>query len=121
MSRKILVVDDEISIGEIFRDYFSEEGYVVLLATDAPKALELVSIEHPDLVLLDIKLPGMDGLECLREIKKKLPDTVVVMLTGVQDEEVAKQAIRRGAYEYMTKPMDLQYFEKHILSRVFPA
>ncbi len=119
MAHKVLVIDDEASIGEMIRDYLIDEGYEVWIATDGDEGLDVVKREKPELVLLDVLLPGMGGVECLKRIKRHHKEAVVIMLSGLHDERVAKQAIRYGAYEYVTKPFDFAFFKKSILSRVF--
>lgn len=120
MKRTVLVIDDEVAIGEVIRDYLADEGYEVWIATDGDEGLEVVQREKPSLILLDVLLPGMGGLECLKQIKKRHPDGVVIMLSGLHDETVAKQAIRGGAYDYITKPFNYECFNENILQRVFP-
>ncbi len=71
MSRRILVVDDEEHVRLLFKEELSEEGYEVFLAADGPEAIKMVDEVHPDLVTLDIRMPGMDGIEVLRVLKEK--------------------------------------------------
>lgn len=118
---KILVVDDEEDVGELVQSFLEGQGYQVLVATSAKRAFELVSLEKPDLIFLDVVMPGMDGLQCLREIRKMQPDTIVIMVSGLHDENVAKEAIRYGAYDYLTKPFDLQFIRNDLLPRIFPS
>ena len=118
MSKKILIIDDEADFGEMVKDLLSEK-YTVITAIDVEQGLKTLEVEMPRLVLLDILMPKLGGLECLRRIKQMAPDTIVVIVSGMQDESVAKEAIRRGAYDYVTKPFDFARFEKDILSRVF--
>lgn len=120
MNRKILIIDDEFDICDLIKDCLDDKGYTVFTATDAKEGLEIFAVENPHLVLLDILLPGIGGLECLRRIKEQSPETIVVILSGMKDEGTAKEAIRRGAYDYVTKPFDLSHFENEILSRIFP-
>jgi DNA-binding NtrC family response regulator len=107
MSKTILVVDDEKEICTILYDNLSQEGYRVVTAYNGKKALELARKEKPDLVLLDIKMPEMDGIEVLRRIKKIRKKIVVIMLTAYGTLETARKAMKLGAYEYITKPFDL--------------
>ena len=118
--KKILVIDDESSTGEIIQDFLSDLGYQTLIATDAKRGMELVELENPDLILLDILMPGISGLECLRRIKSMKPDAIVVVVSGLKEEETAKEAIRGGAYDYLTKPFDLSYLQSDLLARIFP-
>ena len=119
--KKILVIDDELSIGELVKDFLDDSGYQTFIATDALTGLEIVKKEKPDLVFLDVLMPRVGGLECLRRIKEISRDTIVVVVSALQDEEIAKQAIRRGAYDYLTKPFDLAYLQDNLLPRIFPS
>ena len=109
--RKILVVDDEPFHCNILREFLVETGYSVVEAHDGDRALELYRDESPDVVLLDVVMPGKDGLEVLREIKAIDPEAAVVMLTTVSEEHMGKQARAEGALEYITKPVNLDYLE----------
>ena len=117
---KILVVDDEIDVGELVRNFLESCGYQVVTAASAKRAFELVELEKPDLVFLDVVMPGMDGLQCLKEIRRLQPTAIVIMVSGLHDENVAKEAIRYGAYDYLTKPFDLRYIQNDLLPRIFP-
>jgi len=107
MSKAILVVDDEKEICTVLSDNLSQEGYRVFTANNGKTALELVKKEKPDLVLLDIRMPEMDGIEVLRRIKKIKKEIVVIMLTAYGTLETARKAMKLGAYDYITKPFDL--------------
>jgi len=117
--RKILVIDDEVEMGEIVHDYLSDEGYKTFKAADAQEGIGLVKKEKPDVVLLDVIMPGMSGLDCLKQIKKLSPQTFVIMVSALQDEHIAKQAIQHGAYDYLTKPFDLSFLSNNLLARIF--
>ncbi len=118
--KKILVIDDEIDVGELLSDFLRLQGYDVSAASRAVEGLASVEKEKPDLVLLDIMMPEIDGLECLRRIRKASPDTLVIMVSGIKDEKVAKEAIWRGAYDYLAKPFDLSFLKDNLLARIFP-
>lgn len=107
MSKTILIVDDEQEICTVLSDSLSREGYRVFVAYEGKKALELARKEKPDLVLLDIMMPKMNGIEVLRRIKKIKKETVVIMLTAYGTLETARGAMKLGAYDYVTKPFDL--------------
>lgn len=107
MSKTILVVDDEKEICTVLSDNLYQEGYRVFTAYNGKKALELVKKEKPDLVLLDIRMPEMDGIEVLRRIKKMKKEIVVIILTAYGTLETARKAMKLGAYDYITKPFDL--------------
>lgn len=115
----ILIIDDERALGEILKEYLEALDYKVFYAENGLAGLDLLAREKPLLVLLDMLMPGMDGMECLKEIKMRSPETIVVMVTAVYDEKTAKRAIQAGAYEYITKPLDLEKLRKDILSRIF--
>ena len=94
------------------------EGYEVYKATDGSAALQLVKEIKPQLVLLDIMMPGISGIETLKEIKKIDPNIPVIMVTGVSDEATAKSAIDLGAYDYVKKPIDFNYLNTTILKKL---
>ena len=118
--RKILVIDDEPEVCELLVDFLSMQGYHAIKASRAVEGLALAENEKPDLVLLDIMMPEIDGLECLRGIRKSSPDSIVIMVSGLKDEKIAKEAIRYGAYDYVSKPFDLSYV-KNLVARIFPS
>ena len=121
MKKKILIIDDEPEIGEIVKDFLNDLNYTTMIAGDATEGLALAQSEKPDLVLLDILMPQISGMECLKQIKELRPETIVVVISGLQDEQLAKQAIRRGAYDYIVKPFDLNFLQNNLLARIFPA
>ncbi len=103
----VLIVDDEKAIRLLLQNKLTTDGYQCLLAEDAPAALAKLKAAPVDLILLDINLPGKSGMELLPEIKMSYPDVVVIMATSVSDINTAVEAIRQGAYDYITKPFDL--------------
>ena len=107
MKRKILVVDDDKEICDILTEMLAEEGYQTFSALSGRLALDIVKKKKPELVLMDIKMPKMDGIEVLKRIKKIDKEVVVVMITGYGSLDTAKEAMRLGAYDYVTKPFDL--------------
>jgi DNA-binding response OmpR family regulator len=94
------------------------EGYEVFKATDGTAALQMFKDIKPQLVLLDIMMPGISGIDTLKELRKIDPDVPVIMVTGVTDEEVAKSALEFGAYDYVTKPIDFSYLNTTILVKL---
>ena len=102
----ILVVDDERAIRESLTNWFEEDGFQVEGAADGKQALARLDERTFDIVLLDIKLPGMDGMELLRRIRAVSPDILVIMITAFASVETAVQALKDGAYDYVTKPFD---------------
>ena len=112
---KILVVDDEVKECELLRRFLGKKGYTVITANNGMDAIEKVQNESPDVMLLDIRMPGMDGVEvlkCVREFSKKIG---IIMVTAVMDEDIAKNTMKLGADEYITKPIDLERLEMHVL------
>jgi two-component system response regulator (stage 0 sporulation protein F) len=109
---KILVVDDNESILQLITDFFSNlKGHTVYSANNAKRAMELVHQHNPELALLDIMMPEVHGVELLRQIKKVSPDMKAIMITAVDDEDIAEEAMREGAVDYVTKPLDLNYLD----------
>src|SRR5690554_5625661 len=106
MSR-ILVIDDERSIRNTLKDILEYEKYDVDLAEDGKKALEIIKNTEYDIILCDIKMPGMDGIEVLEHLSKYTPDTPVVMISGHGNIDTAVESIKKGAYDFIEKPLDL--------------
>lgn len=108
MAKKIsiLIVDDEESVRDSLFNWFIEDGYRVECAENAKKALTLLESDQFDIILADIKMPGMDGLEMLRRIKSIKPDSIVIVMTAFATVDTAVKALKDGAYDYVTKPFD---------------
>ncbi|HEX9781046.1 MAG TPA: response regulator [bacterium] len=121
MERKtILVIDDEQDFAKLLKLNLESAGeYRVLTAGGAEEGLAAIERERPDLVLLDIMMPGLGGLEALPKIKALSPETPVAMVTAVWKEDEAKRAFRAGAYEYITKPVDLEHLRRALLVKLF--
>lgn len=107
----ILVIDDEVEICSFLKDLLSAEGYAVLTESDPERGLRLIGRMRPDLVILDLKMPEMDGIEVLRRIKKVDATITVIIATGYGTMDSAKAAMRLGAYDYVTKPFDLAHLK----------
>jgi len=112
---KILTVDDELGIDSFFYEFFTLRRFEVLTASSGKQAVKIVQRERPRIVLLDVKMRGIDGIETLRQIKEIDKSTIVIMVTGVKDDETIKQALSLGANDYITKPLSLEYLEKVVL------
>jgi len=108
MKQNILIVDDEISIRDSLSGILQDEGYEVSVATDGLNALKIVEEESPDLIFLDIVMPGMDGITTLKKIKEKYPDTYVVIISAYGNIETAVKAIKYGAFDFIEKPLSLE-------------
>jgi DNA-binding NtrC family response regulator len=115
---RILVVDDEIEVCNVLQEFLSSKGYEVYSALDGPTAISKVKEVRPHIVLLDIIMPGMGGIDVLKEIGEVDSRVGVIMVTAVADHELAKRAIELGAYDYLTKPMDLDYLETVVLVKI---
>jgi len=102
---KILVIDDEASTRDLLKMSLESDGYTVFMAEDGPKGLEIFARENPSVVLTDIKMPGMDGIEVLRRVKEQNPDTEVVVITGHGEMNLAIQALQNGATDFIVKPI----------------
>src|SRR5664279_2727398 len=108
MAKKIsiLIVDDEESVRDSLYNWFIEDGFRVACAENAKKALTILESDQFDIILADIKMPGMDGLEMLRRIKSIKPDSIVIVMTAFATVDTAVKALKDGAYDYVTKPFD---------------
>jgi two-component system nitrogen regulation response regulator NtrX len=104
----VLIVDDEEGIRETLSGIFQDEGYNVITAGSGEEALKILKEQNPDLVLLDVWLSGIDGVETLQEIKKTNPELPVVIISGHGNIELAVKATRVGAYDFLEKPLSLE-------------
>jgi len=106
MSKKILVVDDETKIRRILCKLLKDEKYTVQSASSGEEGVSTVESFHPDLVLMDQRMPGMNGIEAMIKIKNKNPGMTIIILTAHASVELAVEAIKNGAYDYLSKPYD---------------
>ena len=113
---KILIVDDELNIRRILQMAFEKLGHQVLVAEDARVALELLAENNFDLVITDVTMPGMNGYELQNIVHENQPDVPVIIMTAYGTIPQAVAAIRNGAYEYITKPFDLDQLKKIVAS-----
>jgi len=105
---KILVVDDELGIRDVLSCSLRDEGYQVLTVDSGERALVKVREENPEVLLLDIKMPGMDGIETLGQIREFDKESSIIILTGHGGMDSVVEAMKLGAYDYLTKPFDLE-------------
>ena len=110
----ILMIDDDPVACRVFKKIIVKEGYRVLTSTEAKKGLRLVKEKSPEIVFLDIKMPRVNGIELLRRMRKIKKDLVVIMLTGFATLDTAREAMALGAYDYVTKPFDLEAIKRSI-------
>ena len=119
MSAKILIVDDETDVCEVISRFLQKRGYTAAIANSGQEALSKLSKENPSLVLLDIRMPDMDGVECLRQIKARDKKIIVIMVTCVTDIDTAKKAVELGAIDYITKPISFEALQTAISTYLF--
>jgi DNA-binding response OmpR family regulator len=107
MADKILVADDEQEIRSLLDDYLKDEGYEVVLAADGEQALQLAEIENPQAIIMDIKMPGLDGIEVCKRLKEKEQTRFipVIIITGFEDNKL--DALDMGADDFVNKPFDM--------------
>ncbi len=118
--KKILLIDDEEDACTVLKLVIeTTTQYEALVATSGEAGLELIKTHKPDLVLLDIMMPGMDGIATLKRIKDTAPDLPVAMVTAVHKEEESRKCFDLGAYEYITKPVDFEQLKTAMLVKLF--
>ncbi len=118
---KILVIDDEPEICSLLKEFLSQRGYAVATATSGEEGISKFQAVKPDMVLLDIRMPDIDGMQVLRHIKQSNPRTGTIMITAVKESDTVRQALTTGVNDYIVKPIDLNQLEKLLFSwqRVF--
>jgi two-component system response regulator AtoC len=104
MSERVLIVDDDESLRESLELVLAAEGFEVLGAPDGPAALERIEASTFDVILCDVRMPGMDGMELLPQLVRRLPGSTVIMMSAYGSDDLAIEAMNRGAYDYLTKP-----------------
>jgi DNA-binding response OmpR family regulator len=112
--KRILVVDDEPMLVDLVVEHLRDSHYEVETATNGRQALAAVARQRPDVVLLDINMPGLSGIDVLKEIVKTDPSITVIMVSGNTDVAVTADAIRNGAFSYVPKPFDFRYLRHFI-------
>lgn len=115
---RILVADDQQGVRRLMQEIFKDPAYLVDVAANGQEALERARTARPDVVILDVKMPGMDGLETFLALRDQYPDLPVVMMTAVDNGDRVKQAMDRGAVCSITKPFDVYYVRDLIESLV---
>ena len=107
MDSSILIVDDQLGVRRLLFETFTDDGYTVQMAASGYEALDKLKDFQPGLVLLDMKMPKMNGLETLRKIRKMDPNQPVIMMTAYEELEIVAEAMKLGVKEYITKPFDI--------------
>jgi DNA-binding NtrC family response regulator len=118
MAKKLLILDDNLDVLEALKEFFEADNLELLLENDSEAAIERVKKEHPHVALIDITLPKKSGLDVLREIKEIDPRICVIIMTGNLTTQNAIEAMKHGAYDYLTKPLNLNQLE-NIISKAF--
>lgn len=115
---KVLIVDDQNGIRILLVEVFSSEGYETFQASNGKQALDIVKNHAPDIVLLDMKIPGMDGLEILKHIKNIDSEIKVIMMTAYGELDMIKEATELGALMHFTKPFDIDELRMAVNSQL---
>lgn len=115
---KLLIVDDEADIREFAKRFFTKRGIVVLTASGGMEALKMVAEEKPNLVLLDVRMGEMTGVDVLKKLREQGNDVNVIMVTGVEDEMVVNEANSWGVKGYIHKPLILEELEKIVMEEL---
>ena len=115
---KLLVADDERKICRLLESFFVERGFHVLLAHDGPAALSCIRAERPHLVFLDLHMPGLNGLDILKEARQVDETIKIIVITAVEDEDTIKRVKSLGAADYVIKPFSLEYLQEEVLAKV---
>ena len=115
---RVLIVDDEPHAVELLQEFLTGKGYEVVTASNGEEALRQVKEERPHLILLDVCMPKMSGLEVLRRVREIDQEVGIIMVTAVHEEETGRKALTMGAFDYITKPLDLKYLEQSLWTKV---
>lgn len=107
MGAKVLIIDDEVEFSTTLAERLTLRDYEAVAITSLDNVRKLVCDEQPDVVLLDLRMPGVDGLELLKDIRKNDPSTQIIVITGQTDPKFVSEALNAGAYDYLTKPADI--------------
>ena len=118
---RMLVVDDELRICDFLKGFFSTKGYEVSTVTSGEEALTRAASLRPSLILLDVRMPGISGLDTLPKLKALLPKATIIMVTALDDDSLMAEAVSRGAADYITKPFSFDYLETVVLQKLAGA
>lgn len=118
LQSRIVIVDDDPNVLEIIEQFLARRKFEVHTAISGEAALPLIRAVRPHLVLLDLRLPGLDGVETLREIRRFDSTVGVIIMTGYEDEEKGRESLKLGASDYIRKPIDFKYLETTVLQKI---
>ena len=114
----VLVVDDESDVRDLLSKFLTRRGYEVHTAGDGEAAIEAIREQNPDIVLLDIRLPKMDGISVLQRLRDAANDVAIITMSGNADEDTARKSLELGAADFITKPFNLPYLETSLLAKL---
>jgi two-component system response regulator (stage 0 sporulation protein F) len=115
---KLLIVDDETDIREFAKSFFKKRGIEVLTASGGKTALDLIATDNPDLVLLDVRMEEMTGVDVLRQLRQINKTTKIIMVSGVEDEEIISETKALGITGFIHKPLVLEELEKIVMAEL---
>lgn len=116
--KKVLVVDDQYGIRLLLKEVFAKDQIAIIQASNGKQALEVVQQEKPDLILLDMKMPGMDGIELLRRLRKMGLNAKVIMMTAYGELDMVAEASKLGALAHFTKPFDIEELRMEVMKQL---
>jgi len=119
MKKHLLIVDDQYGIRSLLSELFMKDGYETWTAATGEEALEIVQNEKIDLILLDIKIPGMDGIDILQQINKMKKDVKVIMMTAYGELNLLGEAMKKGAVAYFLKPFDINEIRQKVKKELY--
>jgi len=115
---KLLIVDDDLPTSDFLNRYLGKRNYEIFTANDGESALSIVKEKQPNIILLDIKMPGQSGMKILQQIKEIDKNAKVIMMTAIKDESMIELAREYGASDYITKPFSLEHLEKDVMPKI---
>ncbi|HEY2932275.1 MAG TPA: response regulator [Acidobacteriota bacterium] len=115
---KILVVDDDTMVIQFLKNFLEKKNYQVVTASNGVEALEKVQQESPHIILMDVYMPQMGGLEALKKIKQINKEIGVIMVTAMEDEKLGSTALNLGAFDYIVKPLDLNRLQNLVWTKL---
>lgn len=114
-----MVIDDDFRSTEPVVDFLKASGFEVSYASNGGRAIQIARKDKPDLVLLDLLMPGMNGMEVLRLLRSELPATAIIIMSGIREEDAMRQALAAGAQDYLVKPFSLEKLQTTVIPRFF--
>lgn len=119
MRGRILIIDDDHNVRDVLSCFLEGLGFEVIQAVNGSSVMPLVREHRPDLIVCDLVMPGISGIQVLKQVKLEFPAQPVLMMSGIQEEEVAREALDLGALDYLTKPVSLETLETKFINPMF--